>query len=204
MEYLEQVEREIREKWFENHCIKSIEGEEGFQRVSWGEKGTGMYQVDYVLSNNMVFVTGDLGDAAYSLTCQATLENIKDFNLSYFTRKLSAHERGRWDFDNTLAQEQIEEYIFDWCDVDHVDQLSEDDNELYEELLCATSDWDSYDHFQMAVFSIYDNTSVDWFDGESASSISDCGQRLNRSFIAYWVGLQMVIEQLESQKSQTD
>ncbi|WP_096436529.1 hypothetical protein [Alteribacter populi] len=195
--------KEIRERWFDNHVIKRIEGENGFQRISWGEKGTRMYQVDYILSDNMVFVTGDLGDAAYSLTCQATFENIKDFDLSYFTGKLSAYERRRWDFDYTLAQEQIEEYIFDWCDVSHFDQLSEDDNELYEELLYAARNWDLQDHFEKAVFSIWENSNVSWFDGEAASCISDCGKRLPRSFIAYWVGLQMVAEQLESKKEKT-
>lgn len=203
MDYLEQAKKEIRERWFENHIIKNIEGEELFQRISFGEKGTRMYQVDYVLSGNMVFITGDLGDAAYSLTCSATLDNIKRFNLSYFTGKLTAHQRERWDFDREQAQEQIEEYIFDWCDVEHVDQLNEEDNELYEELLYATNNWDSSNHFEMAVFSIFDNTNVEWFDSEAASCIAGCGQRLSRSFIAYWLGLQMIIEQLEAQKEQS-
>lgn len=196
MEYLEQAGKEIREEWFKNHIVKNIEGNEGFQRISFGEKGTRMYQVDYVLSDNMVFVTGDLGVAAYSLTCQATLENIKDFDLSYFTGKLSAHERDRWNFDRHLAQEEIEKFFFDWCDIDHIDQLDEQENELYEELLAATLNWNLQDHFEMAVFSIYEHTSVGWFDVEAASCISRCGQRLPRSFIAYWLGLKMIIEQL--------
>lgn len=200
MDYLEQAEKEIRNQWFENHTIKSIEGQEDFQRILFGKKGTGMYQVNYVLSDNLIFVTGDLGDATYRLTCMATLENIKDFDLSYFTGKLSAHERRKWTFDRNLAKEQIEEYIFDWCNVEHVDQLSEEDNQLYEDLLFATNNWDSHNHFEMAVFSIYENTNVDWFDSEFASCISKCGQRLSRSLIAYWVGLQMIVEQLEQQK----
>lgn len=202
MDYLEQAKKEIRENWFENHVIKNIEGEEGFQRISFGEKGTRMYQVDYVLSDNMVFITGDLGDAAYQLTCQATFENIKGFDLSYFTGKLSAHERRRWDFDNHLAQKQIEEYIFDWCDAEGTEDLSDEELELQQELLSATVNWDLQDHFERAIFSIWENSSVDWFDGEAASCISGCGKRLPRSFIAYWLGLQMINEQLESQKEQ--
>ncbi|GGB41487.1 hypothetical protein GCM10011409_18760 [Lentibacillus populi] len=203
MDYLKQAKNEIRKEWFSNHEIKLIEGSKGFQRINWGEQGSRMYQIDYVLSDNMVFVSGDLGTAAYELTCAATLENIKDFNLSYFTGKLSAHERRRWDFDPYLAKEEIEEYIFDWCDISHVDQLSEEDNELYEELIGATQNWDLQDHFEKAVFSIYENTSVGWFDGEAASCISDCGKRLPRSLIAYWVGLQMVIEQLEKKEGRS-
>lgn len=203
MEYLNQSKEEIRNKWFENHTIKNIHGEDGFQRIVWGEQGTRMYQVEYVLSGNMVFVTGDLGDAAYQLTCQATLENIKDFNLSYFTSKLSAHERRRWDFDEHLAQEQIEEYIFDWCDAEDTEDLSDEELELQQELLSATVNWDLQDHFEKAIFSIWENSSIDWFDDEAASCISDCGKRLPRSFIAYWLGLQMVVEQLEVKKEQS-
>ena len=201
MNYIEQAKKEIRERWFGNHVIKNIEGEEGFKRISWGEKGTRMYQVDYVLSDNMVFVSGDLGDAAYSLTCQATLGNIKYFDLSYFTGKLTANKRSKYNFDTSLAQEHIEEYIFDWCDVDHIDQLNEEDQDLYKELLFATSNWSSVEHFQTAVYSIYERANAYWFDSEAASIIANCGQRLNRSFIAYWVGLQMIIEQLEQQNS---
>lgn len=200
MDYLERAKKEIRDRWFKNHTIKSVEGKEGFQRISWGEKETRMYQVDYVLSGNMVFVTGDLGDAVYSLTCTATLENIKGFNLSYFTGKLTAHERERWDFDKHLAQEQIDKYIFDWRDINYIDELSEDESELYEKLIFATGNWDLQDHFERAIFSIYEKTSVDWFDGEAASCIADCGKRLPYSFIAYWLGLQMVAERLESKK----
>lgn len=195
MNYIEKCIDEIRNDWFKNHIVKSIEGEEGFQRIIWGEKGTRMYQVEYILSGNMVFVTGDLGDAVYSLTCAATLENIKDFDLHYFTSKLTAHERERWDFDGRLAREQIDEYIFDWRDISHSNQLDEEEKELYEELQYATLNWNLQDHFEQAVVSIYENSSVEWFDSEAASCIAECGRRLPLSFIAYWLGLKMIIEE---------
>lgn len=198
-EYLKNAEKEIREQWFGQHEIKLNKGEDGFQRIKWGRPGTRMYQVDYVLSGNMVFVTGDLGDAAYNLTCLATIDNIQDFDLSYFTGKLSAHKRRRWDFDSQLAAEEIKEFIFDWCDVEHANELSEKDRRVYKELIDATREWSLHDHFEKAVFSIYEHTSVDWFDGEASSCISNCGQRLPYSFIAYWLGLQMISERLREQ-----
>jgi hypothetical protein len=203
MDYLESVKKEIRKDWFKNHEIKHVEGLEGLQRIGWGEKGTRMYQVDYVLSDNMVFVSGDLGTAAYELTCAATLENIKDFNLSYFTGKLAAHERRRWDFDALLAQKEIEEYILDWCEVDSIADLEGEDKELYRDLIDATQNWDLQDHFEKAIFSIYESTSVGWFDGEEASCISNCGKRLPRSLIAYWLGLQMAAEQMDQSKAES-
>lgn len=201
LDYLEQAKKEIRENWFANHKIKSNEGNEGFQRISWGKEGTRMYQVDYVLSGNMVFITGDLGDAAYSLTCRATLDNIEDFNLSYFTGKLSAHQRDRWDFDDKLARKQIESYFLDWCDVDSVSEMLEEDKELMDELISATMEWSDYKAYEaMGVWTVYNQTNVDWFDSETASCIADCGKRLSYSIISYWLGLQMVIEQLNLER----
>lgn len=200
MDYLDKAEKEIRDRWFEKHEVKSITGEEGFQQIIWGEKGTSMYQVKYVLSGNNVFISGDLGEAVYSLTCAATLENINGFNLSYFTGKLTAHSRDRWNFDEKLAKKEIREHFTDWCDVDSVSDLEDEDSKLCRELLEATGEWSLQNHFESAVYSIYQQTSVDWFDSETASCIAGCGKRLPLSFIAYWLGLQMVIEQLEKAK----
>jgi hypothetical protein len=198
MDYLEVAEKVIREKWFADHVIKSIEGKNGFQRIVWGKKGTRMYQIEYVLSDNMVFVSGDLGDAVYSLTCMATLNNIKDFDLSYFTSKLTAYSSERWDFDQKLAQKQIKEYFLEWCDVEDVDELTEDEQELYQTLINATIEWDDYKAFEtLGVWSTYYNTNVDWFDSETASCIASCGKRLPYCFVAYWLGLKMIAEQLE-------
>lgn len=204
MEYLQQAEDEIRHRWFEKHTVKSIRGKDGFQRIVWGEKGTRMYQVEYVLSGNMIFVTGDLGDAAYQLTCEATLDNIKGFDLHYFTGKLTAHERYRWNFDDSKARDEIEECFFEWSGASHFDDFSEEENELYEELISATREWNLQEHFSSYVSGIYfHQNNVDWFDGEMASIIANCGKRLPNSFIAYWLGLQMVIEHLERQNEKS-
>ena len=49
----------------------------------------------------------------------------------------------------------------------------------------------------MGIWTVYNDTEVDWFDSETASSIADYGKRLSYSIISYWIGLQMEIEQLE-------
>lgn len=200
MDYLDKAKKEIRDKWFDKHEVKSMEGEIGFQQIIWGEKGTSMYQVKYVLSGNNVFISGDLGEAVYSLTCSATLENIKGFDLSYFTGKLTAHSRERWSFDDRLAKKQIREYFTDWCDVDSVSELEVEDRKLFQELIDTTDEWSLQNHFATAVYSIYERTSVDWFDGETASCITSCGERLPFCYVAYWLGLQMLIEKLDSQE----
>lgn len=194
MEHIEQGKEEIKNSWFKNHEV-NIKGEEGLQVLYWGEKGTNMYRIKYVLSGNNVFISGDIGEAIYTLTCKATLGNIKGFDLRYFTQKLSAHSSERWRFDEKKAKEELRDWYLD-AKENGVDDL-EDLRSLYQELNMATNEWTLQSHFETAVFSIYENTSVDWFDGEEASMVSGFGKTMPYRFIAYWLGLQMIIEQLE-------
>lgn len=203
MEYIEKAKREIKENWFKNHTIKEIEGNVGLKRISFGSEKNNYYQIDYILSGNMVFVSGDLGEAVYTLTCDATLENIEHFDLSYFTSKLSAHSRRRWDFNDELARKLIRECFSDWC-IDESDSekeleyyLDDDEKELYQNLIDGTYQWSEYEDFEnMVVWNNYNQTNVHWFDGECASVIASCGQKLPYHFVAYWLGLQMIHEQL--------
>lgn len=203
MDYIEKAKNEIRNQWFENHVIKSIKGEEGFQEIIWGEPGTSMYQVRYVLTGNMVYLSGDLGIAAYSLTGPATLKELGQYDLSYFSGKLVASQRAKYEFDDKLAKKQIKEYFLEWCDVEGISKLNSDDEELYDDLISATNEWSVPEHFNTAVYHIFQSTSSEWFDSEMASSIANLGQRLSYSLISYWLGLQMIIEQVKEKELQT-
>lgn len=194
MDHLAKAEQVMRNEWFKNHEIKSIEGENGFQKIIFGEPGTSMYQVKYVLAENMVYISGDLGVAAYELTGPATIEEISRYDLSYFTGKLVASQRGKYEFDDKLAAEQIEEYFIDWRDIDDISELGMGDRMLYDDLIRTTSEWSLPQHFNTAVYHIYQDTDAEWFDSEAASLIADCGQKLSYSLISYWVGLKMIAE----------
>ncbi|MFJ7920026.1 hypothetical protein ACIQ6U_09730 [Lysinibacillus fusiformis] len=203
MDYIEKAKNEIRNQWFENHVIKSIKGEVGFQEIIWGRPGTSMYQVRYVLTGNMVYLSGDLGVAAYSLTGSATLKELSQYGLSYFSGKLVASQRAKYEFDGKLARKQIKEYFLEWCDVEDISKLNSDDEELYDDLIRATNEWNLPEHFNTAVYHIYQSTTSEWFDSEMASSIADLGQRLSYSVVSYWLGLQMINEQLKEKELQT-
>lgn len=191
MDYLEKMKYEIRNEWFKNHVAK-VDGEEGLQVITWGEPGTFMYGTKYVLSGNNVFISGDIGEAVYTLTCPATLENIKDFNLSYFTGKLRAFCNDRWNFDDKKAKEELKEY---WDDYEMHE--IEDNREIYDSILSAIDESHSVDSFGAWLMPVYQDTSI---DSETMSTVSGFGQRLPPSLIGYWVGLQMIIEQLEAKK----
>lgn len=195
MHYLDETEKIIRNSWFKNHAVKYIEGEDGLKRIVWGANGTSMYEIIYTLSGRSVFISGDLGDAVYELTCDAIVKNIRDHSLEHFTGKLTASERDKWEFNQDKARVEIQELFMEWCDVDDIMDLEEDARTLYNDLLNAAKSNDTHAQFEQEVCEIYTNTDVDWFDLEAVDYIVDCGKRLSRSFVAYWLGLIMIAEQ---------
>jgi hypothetical protein len=195
MDFIEKAKKEIRSEWFENH-VAELHGEEGLQVIHWGENGTNMYRAKFVLSGNNVFISGDIGEAVYSLTCRATLENIKDFNLSYFTGKLSAFCEERWGFDEKLAKKELREY---WKEYEMKRRYS-DGQEIYDGILNAINESTSLESYRAWLMPVYQQTSV---ESDDLECVWDFGKRMPYRLIGYWVGLQMAIEQLEMQKSQT-
>jgi hypothetical protein len=189
MDFIEEAKEEVKSHWFENH-VAEIKGEEGLQVIKWGELGTNMYRTKYVLSGNNVFISGDIGEAVYTLTCRATLENIKDFDLGYFTKKLSAFCEERWDFDATLAKKELKEY---WKEYE-MDRYK-DSQEIYDGILSAIEESSSLEAYRAWLMPVYQNTTVETDDLEC---VWDFGKRMPYRLIGYWVGLQMAIKQLQN------
>ncbi|MCY7500212.1 hypothetical protein [Bacillus pumilus] len=195
MDFIDRAKKEIKENWFKNH-VAEIKGEEGLQVIYWGKSGTNMYRTKYVLSGNNIFISGDIGEAVYSLTCSATLDNIKDFNLDYFTGKLEAFCEDRWNFDQTLAKKELREY---WDEYE-INEQYDDAREIYKGIISAIDESNSLDAYRAWLMPVYQNTSV---DSDTMEYVWDFGKRMPYRLIGYWVGLQMVIEQLSSKEGKT-
>ncbi|MFE5473842.1 hypothetical protein [Bacillus safensis] len=195
MNFMDRAKKEIKEEWFKNH-VAEIKGEEGLQVIYWGKSGTNSYRTKYVLSGNNVFISGDIGGAVYSLTCSATLDNIKDFNLGYFTGKLEAFCEDRWDFDQSLAKKELIEY---W-DEYKINEKYDDAKKIYNGILSAIDESTSLDAYRAWLMPVYQNTSV---DSDTLEVFWDFGKRMPYRLIGYWVGLQMAIEQLSNKEGKT-
>lgn len=195
MDFIDRAKKEIKENWFKNH-VAEIKGEEGLQEIYWGKSGTNMYRTKYVLSGNNIFISGDIGEAVYSLTCSATLDNIKDFNLGYFTGKLEAFCEDRWNFDQSLAKKELREY---WDEYE-INEQYDDAREIYKGIISAIDESTSLDDYRAWLMPVYQDTSV---DSDTMEYVWNFGKRMPYRLIGYWVGLQMVIEQLSSKESKT-
>ncbi len=192
MDHVERYKEMIRNDWFEDH-VAEVRGEEGLQVISWGKPGTNMYRTKYVLSGNNVFISGDIGEAVYSLTCAATLDNIKGFNLGYFTGKLQAFCESRWNFDEKQAKKELREH---WHEYEMNDMP--DGPEIYTEIVEAMEESISTEAYQGWLTSVFSNTSM---DSDTLEDVWDFGKVMPPRLIAYWVGLQMAAEQLAKEES---
>lgn len=194
MAYLENEKQEIQNTWFHEH-VATIEGGEGLQVIHFGKPGANMYRVKYVLSGNNLFISGDIGDAVYTLTCAATLANLKDFNLSYLTGKLTASSEARWCFNENNAKKELREF---WkaYKMDRYD----DAKAIYKGILHAINEAHSFEGYRAHLDSVYHNTSV---SGDDLEQAYDFGKEMPMHLIAYWVGLQMAMEHLAAKKEKT-
>ncbi|KPH76082.1 hypothetical protein [Oceanobacillus caeni] len=195
MDFIERMKREIKNNWFKDHVAK-LKGEKGLQVIEWGRPGTNMYRTKYVLSGNNVFISGDIGEAVYSLTCSATLDNIKDFDLHYFTGKLEAFCEERWNFDQALAKKELNHY---WNEYE-LDEQYEDSRKIYRGILSAIDESTSLESYRAWLMPVYQDTSI---DSDTMEYIWDLGKIMPVRLIGYWVGLQMVIEQLEKKETKS-
>ncbi|GAB2558319.1 hypothetical protein [Gracilibacillus alcaliphilus] len=188
MNYLDRAEKVIRDEWFKDH-VAEVRGEKGLQAIYWSRPETSMYSVKYVLSGSNIFISGDTGEAAYSLTCPATLEEIKDFDLGYFTGKLVAFCDERWDFDSDKARKELNEYWEEHQLGDHY----QDSHEIYNSVLSAIDESINIKEYRTLIMTVYQTTSM---HSDTLEYMWDFGERVPYRLIGYWVGLKMVIEQL--------
>jgi hypothetical protein len=193
LDYLETAKKEIREVWFKDH-VAELSGEKGLQVLNWRKKGTFMYAVKYVFSGNHVFISGDTGEAVYTLTFPAMLEELRDCDLYYFTGKLTAFCEERWDFDDKTAQKELDDYKKDW------DMNDETSRNVYDQVSEAISESYSMENFHIQLSIAYEQGDIHSDDMEWMWHL---GERLPYRLIGYWIGIQMAAEQLLDKKKQT-
>ncbi|MED4441470.1 hypothetical protein P9259_19790, partial [Bacillus pumilus] len=110
--------------------------------------------------------------------------------------KLEAFCEDRWNFDQTLAKKELREY---WDEYE-INEQYDDAREIYKGIISAIDESNSLDAYRAWLMPVYQNTSV---DSDTMEYVWDFGKRMPYRLIGYWVGLQMVIEQLSSKEGKT-
>ncbi|MFW5916479.1 MAG: hypothetical protein ACOCTM_03300 [Bacteroidota bacterium] len=196
---MKKIEEEIRNSWFGDHEAEYIEINDRISVLNWREPGTVTYSVRYVFDGCYLYISGDLGEAVFSLTWTGTPESFKDINLGYFHSKIAAYPGDKYDFSRKKAKDSLQEEIdyaaegFDLGEVadeyfeilEEMKKLADDCNNSHEWAARITYQTDLFDRLQK-----YNNDCWEWIYG--------IGDVIPTRVRAYLIGLKMAAEQLES------
>ena len=79
------------------------------EHLVFKKPGTGFYYIEFIMHNNYLHVTGDVGEAVYWWSDRHNLEWVANCDLGYFSSKCTASPQGR-DFKQwtrAAAQEKV-------------------------------------------------------------------------------------------------
>ena len=196
---VDRMEEEIKNNWFSDHVAKLTEYDE-VSILEWKEPGTSMYSVKYIMSGNKLMISGDLGEAIFDLTWNASVGSFEDIHLGYLMGKLSCSSRGKFNFDEDLALKQLKEWAANQLYGEENDAFIEDIKEVYESIKDCIEDSSTIDSYDHAIYNYYVNTYEGELDSEIFSSFSEFGREYKSVFPAYLIGLQMANEKLKKER----
>lgn len=193
MKYEDEVR--IRQHWFPNH--KATYTEHGDLKVlTWKKDGTIAYSVRYVFDGGRMYVTGDLGEAAFCFTEKADLHVISQYSLDYFEEKMRAYHGKRRDFDSDQAVARLREWVKQLKE-NQVEYDHDEMRELFDKArsCSSTDEWAHAVNSQYEFVSDLDCDYWDWMYG--------IGDQIPIRLRGYLIGLKMAAEQLEHQTKAT-
>jgi hypothetical protein len=114
---IEKKSDEMVAGWFKDHVVKEhatqkigMAGHE-IELLIWKQPGTRIYQINYLRMDNVLMVSGDVGEAIYAWSEVKDLRWISGLDISYFASKCQASEKGskyeEWNRDR--AKEMLED-----------------------------------------------------------------------------------------------
>ena len=179
------------EKNFKNHELKTIlvQPEAHLAVFEWMNKNvSNVYAVKYIFYKNQLFVSGDIGEAVFNLTWDASLKNIlsPEFNgqnFTYLITKLAAVSGEKYDFDSEIAKDDLVDYAVDDISKSKIKKyLDTADN------ICNCSSWEAifYEN-EYEIDEVFGTDAYDWF--------FECGKVLNPRIIGMLTGLEMIHKQ---------
>jgi hypothetical protein len=190
---LKAEEQLIRSRWFPNH-VASLSLAGNIQELFWRNPDSGTYHVQYFLHQNVLFVTGDIGEAVYKWSSPIPeFRWIANCDLDYFAGKCTASESGvgykEWDASEVtewLGCYRTEDEEFDaYCQAQ-----AENADDCAFDSVQTKGDWE-----QFLTREGEELFGVDWWE------LLDIGMRIAMRAHGHLVGIRMAIEQLESRKN---
>lgn len=140
--------QDLETEAFTDFLAKKETAMDGTTIIDWQSKtGSGVNSIRFLLSGHSLVVTGDLGDAVFTLTEPARLDRIAGYHTDYLMSKLSCGSAS-YRFDRDLAFQALDEQKAEYAEAQPEHQ--EDMHEVCELLKEQFSTTDGFVHLGAA------------------------------------------------------
>lgn len=186
------------EKAFANHTATYNK----FGKVAvldWKNKnGSSNGAVRYVMLDDVLYISGDLGSAVVQLKEWANLANISHYRLEYFMKRIEC-STDLYDFDTNEAEKEIRDYIYEMFE-DAEYPLDENEQHkvelaIYDLIENATDDG--------IVFTEYADRTLNGIIPEQLfeeNEFLEFGKSVSANVLCWYVGFRMAYENLKLQQ----
>lgn len=202
-EIIQKHEEFIRNHWLSNHKILHHEKHGDLERVFFAEEDVPTFRFEYIKSGDYLFIADTFVSASIHSFQPFTWSDFSDGKLSYewfmdhVIKGLDEKDYPIWDHEEFEALKQIQHFLCSRAGVDTIEELSEDDQALYEELKQICEFATTRNEFEHHIFYLFHSERFPTFDAEAMFTVAHFGKIINLHLFAYWVGLKMIGEQLE-------
>lgn len=185
------------EKAFANHTANySKSGKVAV--LDWKNKnGSSNYGVRYVMLDNVLYISGDLGSAVVQLKERATMPNISRYHLDYFVKRIEC-STALYDFDLDDAEKEMRDYIYEMFE-DAEYYLDEGEQKKVESAICNLCE-NAHDGI---IFTDYADKTLNGIIPEryfEECEFMEFGKSLSMEVIFWYVGFRMAYENLRRER----
>ena len=189
---------ETCEKWFDSHKV-TVAGCPEHQVYLWSSEKSDI-AMKFILSEKDLFISGDLGSAVFTFAHNQSIENYKGSLASNFLMYLDAHSADRWEFNRDLALLAIDDMtIENFVDLEHY-YMNENELEDFSNLkICLKgliNNCSNFESYKRGCLYELKSHQTEWLDDDGEDWLLSIGRSMPINFVAYWVALRMINEQL--------
>lgn len=196
-EQFHKTEQTIRSKLLHGHKIKEILGNTGFQRILFENSKFPSLKLEYILSNNYLIIASTIGSIICTFPYNITLEKLKNLTFEDFVYMFDLKEEKVWYFSQNIISNEIEKFFVERENVKTKEELNEQVKKVIDELQDIVASSRSYPEFETEVMFYAIKVNSDIIDMDSVIAITNLGRSLHIPYVVYFVGLKMILEELE-------
>lgn len=188
------------EKRIRKHCydkvkdfkIKNISAD--YSSFVIGDEGTNKKDITYTFVNNSIIVISKSDNTVYEFDKTPTTSYLGGINvLDFASKDKKFYSKNSLIIWEELVLEHINDFLIDWCNVEDLSQLNENDKILYNKLLFVVKNR-NYNSFEFWKYGLLGAVGiVDWFTEQHASIIFNSSLGVTEQTMINWIGLEMII-----------